>query len=149
VGKVTVTDVLNSTVTVSGLAFAPIGLSLIGTRNLETTAASTKNNDRLSIGCGTSPTSRRSMGMLDADAVADALIDLTIQYDQVLCFIDATGALSSIYDINAMNSDGFQLICDANGAGSGVDWVGYLTFGSAPPISIVVICDAHARRRLL
>jgi hypothetical protein len=121
----------SATATVSGLSFAPIGLSLIGRMATETAASSVGTQDRMSLGSGTSTSSRRSMGHLSEDGTANAEIDETIQYDQVLCFPSTAGALLSAYDINAMNSDGFQIIVDTAG-GVASEWQGYLTFGDAP-----------------
>lgn len=118
----------SATATVSGLPFAPIGISLIGRMTTEQTTTNTAQ-DRMSLGSGTSTTSRRSMGVLDEDATLVAEIDTTIQYDQVLCYPSTTGTLLSAYDINAMNSDGFQIIVDVAG-GVASEWQGYLAFAS-------------------
>lgn len=120
----------SATATVSGLSYAPIGLSLIGCMTAEDAAGTSHIQDRLGLGSGTSTSSRRGMGVLDEDGTANTEIDATVQYDQVLCFPDAAGGLAAAYDINAMNSDGFQIIVDTAG-GVASEWQGYLTFGSA------------------
>lgn len=126
----------SATATVSGLSFAPKGVSLIGRMTTKNTVATATANDRIGMGSGSSTSSRRSMGILDEDATASSAceINTTIQYDQVLCFPSTAGALQSAYDINAMNSDGFQIIVDTAG-GVASEWQGYLTFGDAPPPS--------------
>lgn len=121
---------LNATATVSGLAYAPIGLTLIGRRTAEQSAGLTTSEDRISIGSGTSPTSRRSIGTLDETSTASSEINHSIQYDQVLTHPSAAGTQAAAFDINAMNSDGFQIIVDVAG-GVANEWQGYLTFGSA------------------
>lgn len=122
---------LNATATVSGLPYAPIGLSLVGKMTQEQTANTATNEDMISLGSGSSTTDRRSMGIRDENATGSSAceINTTIQYDQVLSFPSAAGALLSAYDINAMNSDGFQIIVDVAG-GVTSEWQGYLTFGS-------------------
>ena len=122
-----------ATATVSGLAFTPIGVSLIGRMTTEQASNVTTANDRLGFGSGSSTSSRRSMGVLDEDATASSVceIDTTIQYDQVLCFPSTAGGLQAAYDINAMNSDGFQIIVDTAG-GVASEWQGYVAFGDAP-----------------
>ena len=121
---------LNATATVSGLAFAPKGLSLIARLSVESTAGTSVAEDRMGLGSGSSTTSRRSMGMWDENGTGNAELNHTIQYDQVLSFPDNAGALLAAFDINAMNSDGFQIIVDDPGGVAGA-WHGYLTFGDA------------------
>jgi hypothetical protein len=120
----------SATATVSGLAFAPIGLSTIGRMTIKNTSATSTVDDRLSIGTGTSISSRRTMGHLDEDATASVEIDLTVDYTEVLAYPSTTGTLQSAYDINAMNSDGFQIIVDTAG-GVANEWHGYLTFAQS------------------
>lgn len=124
-----------ATATVSGLPFTPIGLSLIGRMTVGSTPGT---NDRIGLGSGSSTSSRRSMGVLDEDATASSAceIDTVIEYDQVLAFPSTGGALQAAYDINAMNSDGFQIIVDTAG-GVASEWQGYLTFGDAASTDIV------------
>jgi len=123
----------SATATVSSLPFAPVGVSLAGRMTVEQASDATTGNNRLGIGCGSSTSSRQSMGVLDEDGTASSTceIDTTIQYDQALSFPSTTGTLQSAYDINAINSDGFQIIVDVAG-GVSSEWQGYLTFGSAP-----------------
>jgi hypothetical protein len=126
----------SATATVSGLAFTPVGVSLIGRMTTESTAGTSTANDRIGIGTGSSTSSRRSMGILDENATASSAceIDVVVEYDQVLAFPSTAGALLSAYDINAMNSDGFQIIVDTAG-GVASEWQGYLTYGDAPAAS--------------
>jgi hypothetical protein len=65
------------------------------------------------------------------DGTADSEINTVLEYDSVLAFPSTTGTLQASYDINAMNSDGFQIIVDTAG-GFASEWQGYLTFGNAP-----------------
>lgn len=125
---------LNATSTVSGLSFAPKGMSLVSGGRNESTVATSTADDRLMLGSGSSTTSRRSMGLLDENATASSACEINtcIEYDQVMSTPDGAGALLAALDINAMNSDGFQLIVDDLVAGPTAAWVGYLTFGDAP-----------------
>jgi len=122
-----------ATATVAGLPFAPIGLSLIGRMTVEQTIGPPVStaNDRISLGSGSSPSSRRTMGHLSEDGPTTIEIDLTVQYDQILAFPSTAGGLQSAYDLDAMLPDGFRVIVDTAG-GVANEWQGYLTFGSMP-----------------
>jgi hypothetical protein len=120
-----------ATATVSGLAFTPIGVCLMGRKLAADTADVSTAQDRYSLGSGSSTSSRRAMGVLDLDGTADSEINTVLEYDSVLAFPSTTGTLQASYDINAMNSDGFQIIVDTAG-GFASEWQGYLTFGNAP-----------------
>lgn len=119
---------LSATATVSALPFTPKGISLVGRMTTESSAGTSTAQDRIGLGSGSSTSSRRSMGIWDEDATANTEIDLVIEYDSVLCYPSNAGALVASYDINAMNSDGFQIIVDLAG-GVASEWQGYLAFG--------------------
>ncbi len=121
-----------NTATVSGLAFAPIGMSLIGRGTAESTAATAAASDRTNFGSGSSTSSRRTMTVFDLDATGTSGIGTNINYAGVLVSCNETGNDTSRIDINAMNSDGFQLIVDGATAGNAAEWIGYMTFASAP-----------------
>lgn len=123
---------LSSTATVSGLSFTPKGLSTMGCMVAESAAGTAHAFDRISLGSGSSTSSRRAQGIWDVDAVTNQGINHVIEYDSVLAFPSNAGALVASYDINAMNSDGFQIIVDLAG-GVASEWQGYLTFGDTPP----------------
>lgn len=129
-----------ATATVSGLSFTPKGIHLIGIMGVATATGNTE--DRLGSGCGSSTSSRRSMGVWDETATLNAEINTALEYDSVLCFPSNAGALAASYDINAMNSDGFQIIVDTAG-GVASEWQGYLAFGDAPAAGDTV--DAPTR----
>jgi hypothetical protein len=121
-----------ATATVSGLSFTPVGMSLIGRMTAENTSATSTANDRIGFGNGSSTTTRAYATCIDVDATASAGIYLGDGTDQVLAYTTSTGiaAIATAYDINAMNSDGFQLIVDTAG-GVASEFIGYLTFGNA------------------
>lgn len=133
VGEYTInTTTASATATVSGLAFQPVAICFMSASRAESTAATASANDRISLGVATSTTSRRAMGVLDNDAAADTEIGTVVEYDSVLCSVTNTGALLTTHDLNAINSDGFQVIVDTNAAGaSSTEWQGYVAFGSA------------------
>ena len=121
---------LNSTATVSGLSYAPIGINLVTVSGIFPTAGVGSSSDILGIGSGSSTTSRRAMGAFDEASTANAEIDLEIEYDAVLCYPSASGTPRAVFDIDAMTSDGFRIITDLAG-GLNLELQGYLAFGSA------------------
>ena len=121
---------LNATATVSGLAFQPAGIDTLGRMTAQQTVNVSTVQKRLGFGSADSTTSRQSMGMLAVDASAVSNINVVIDYDEALCFPSSGGALLAAYDINAINSDGFQIIVDVAG-GVASEWQGYLAFASA------------------
>ena len=123
-------NTLNSTATVSGLSYAPIGLNSLTVGTTAHTAGTSTANDRFGIGSGSSTSSRRSMGSLDEDGVAITEIDLSVDYDSIISYPNSAGALVSAFDIDALTSDGFRIITDLAG-GVANEWQAYLTFGSA------------------
>lgn len=120
----------SATATVSGLTYAPVGVMAIGRMTTESAAGTSSAEDRMSIGCGSSTTSRRAMGAWDENGTGNTEIDHVIEYDEILAYPSNAGALATAHDLNAMNSDGFQLIVDTAG-GVASEWIGYLTFGSS------------------
>lgn len=128
VGSFTIdSQTLNATATVSGLSYAPVGLSLISKEDVEDSAGTAVAFYTMYLGCGSSTSSRRAMTVFCNNASTNSEVSQWVEYDQVL----KGGATA--YDINAMNSDGFQLINDDADAGEPTtSWIGYLTFGSAP-----------------
>lgn len=122
----------NATATVSGFPMAPRGACFIGRMGATSTATNAQANDRIGFGTATGTSDRRSMGILDEDATASSNveIDCSIDYEACLCFPSTSGTLQSAYDINAWNSDGFQVIVDTAG-GVASEWQGYLLFGDS------------------
>jgi hypothetical protein len=136
VGETTIEmQTLNATTTISGLPFAPIGMSLISRGKAEQASNVTTGDDHMGWGCGSSTSSRRSMSVEDENAAAACEIDLAIEYDGALCRVGNNGTINSVVDIDAMNSDGFRLIVDLAG-GVTATWIGYLAFGDAPLASL-------------
>lgn len=128
---------LSATATVSGLSFTPVGISTMGAMVAESAAGTAHTFDRISLGSGSSTSSRRAQGIWDENATANQEINHVIEYDSVLAFPSNAGALVAAYDINAMNSDGFQIIVDLAG-GVASEWQGYLAFGNVATRSRII-----------
>ncbi len=145
------TNTAAATSTVSGLTFTPLGMCLMGMIRTESTAGTGSANDWMSMGTGSSTTSRRAMGMYDENAPASGNPEINhiIQYDQVLSFISSGGSAIAQTDIATMAPNGFTLIVDTAG-GVANDWIGYLTFGSAimPTASAPMFSRRAAQVRL-
>ena len=122
-----------ATATVSGLTFEPIGMSIMGRMTAEQSGTTSSVEDRISMGTGSSTSSRRSVGYLDENNTASSAceIDLCAEYDSVLCFPSTAGAILATYDIDSMNWDGFRIIVDTAG-GVASEWHGYLAYGNRP-----------------
>lgn len=132
VGEYTITgNSLNATATVSGLPFTPIGISLIGTRNTQSTSVTAVAQDRMMWGHGSSTSARQCMGTHDENGTDPTEINLVYRDNSVLVAPSTAGSWSAHYDIDAMTSDGFRIIVDLAG-GVASEWQGYLAFGSAP-----------------
>lgn len=120
---------LNATATISGLDFTPLGIDIIYNSNLVVTAGTGTAGDYLSLGTGSSTTSRRVMSAYSEDSDTSSFCFHSIQYDEIAA-LDVAGTLDSAIDINQMNADGFQLIVDDASAFAATVWLGYLAFGN-------------------
>jgi hypothetical protein len=120
---------LNATRTVTGLT-GPIGVCFIGRMTAEQGTTISTVNDRISMGTASSTSSRRAMGMLNEDATASSNVEvnLCVEYDSVLAYPNASGAILTTRDVTAFTSDGFTLNVDLAG-GVTSEWIGYLSFG--------------------
>jgi hypothetical protein len=122
-------NTINSTTTVSELPFLPLrGISLIGRMTAQSTAGTATAQDRISFGSGLSTASRNSAGIIDGNNQDPSEIGTIIRYDSVLSFPTSAGAVTTTYDINAFNLNGFQIIVDTAG-GVASEFHGYLAFG--------------------
>ena len=124
-------NTLNSTATVSDLPFYLAGISLIGRMTAQSTAGTSTAQDRIGFGSGLSTTSRNSAGVLDNNGADPTEIGTIVQYNSVLSFPTAVGAVQATYDINAFTINSFQIIVDTAG-GVASEFQGYLAFGSQP-----------------
>lgn len=119
---------VGATGTVSGLPFQPIGLSVLANGTSEQTAGTSTTHSVLTFGTGTSTTSRRAHSASSIDGGAAAVVSSVVEHDEIYV-TSASGAVVRAIDLNAINSDGFQLIVDVSSANASV-WVAYLTFAS-------------------
>jgi hypothetical protein len=136
-----------ATASVTGLGWTPLGVSLLGRMTTESTAGTATAQDRMSLGSGSAPSSRRAMGHLSEDGTGSAEIDLVLEYDQILAYPSTAGALLTAYDLDAMLDDGFRLIVDTAG-GVASEWIGYLTFGNETefPVDTAGLSEVLARQ---
>lgn len=123
---------LNATQQITGIVFQPIGLNLF-TRFANEDAASTSTPEcRLSLGCGSSTASRRAQGFIDIDG-ADPTSLAQGALNSAIAVLPGAAANEIVIDLDNIDHDSFRLIVDQENAGGPVNgWVGYLTFGSAP-----------------
>lgn len=135
------TTTLNTTATVSGLAFTPVGATVFSHGTSEQAAGTGATTGALADGCFDNAASRRGIGFISEDNVASSNmeIDFAIEYDQVLPFPNVTGSppgvlksvdLDTTFGTSGIASDGFRLIVDVAG-GATTDMIGYLAFGDA------------------
>lgn len=135
------TTTLNTTATVSGLSFTPIGASFASHGIAEQAAGTSTTFAALSLGACDAAGNRFGVGVISEDSAASSSmeIDFAIEYDQVLCFPNVTGSppgvlksvdLDTTYGTNGIASDGFRVIVDVAG-GATTDLIGYLTFGNS------------------
>lgn len=103
---------LNGTTTVSGMAFAPRVLTMFSDGKVEGTANTATSHDVWSGGFTTSTTNRVAEGMHDENLTANQECATAIEHDEVVVIMNASDAVDALYDMNAFNSDGFQIICD-------------------------------------
>lgn len=123
----------SATATVSGLPFAPIGVSLMSGFSTEDAAGTSSVEDKKSMGSGSSTSSRAAQGCWDENGPTTSDVNVTVEYDGILAVPTASATIDCVIDLSQMNSDGFQLIVDDAGASvSSTSWVGYLAFGTVP-----------------
>lgn len=119
------------TTTQGGQAFQPVGLSLAGVRNTQSSAGTSATEGIIGIGMARTTSSRQAMAVWSENAKGTAAeIDTTLEYDAMLSFPSNAGAADNAIDLNAVNSNGFQAIVDTAGAGVANEWVGYLACGN-------------------
>lgn len=127
---------LNSTATIGDVPYHLRGVSLLGAMKTGSTAGTMTLNDRMAFGSGISTASRNSAGVLDENGTANAEIDTSVNYTQVLVFPSVTGTLQTAYDISNLNGNSVTIITDTAG-GVASEWIGYLLFGDRKrPVSI-------------
>lgn len=119
------TATAGNTLTVSGLAFQPIGLLGFS----ENTSGGVSANDLMGFGSAASTSDRATLAVISVDGAGSADIDTLVQYDEFVSVLSTTGTVLSAIDVNAINSDGFQLIVDTGG-GSTVVRLGIVAFAS-------------------
>jgi hypothetical protein len=120
-----------ATAAVSGLSFVPAGVSVMSRMQTENASVTTTAEDMMSFGVASSTSSREAWGRQDVNAAAASDLRYRVEYDQILCYPDSSGALLTAHDLSALASDGFTLVVDTAG-GVADEWIGYYTFGNPP-----------------
>lgn len=141
----------NATATVSGLPFQPVGISIMSAGQSESTSGTGGSEVHGSLGAiGPTTSDCRCMGVYSPNVNA-CEINSRLEYDQCLVVVDDAAAGASI-DINAINSDGFQLITDTGDAdvGSATAFIAYLACAgnavvTTPPPKPTVLLQAVQR----
>jgi hypothetical protein len=121
-------NTLNATTTISDLPFYLKGISLIGRMTAQSTAGTSTAQDRIGFGSAAGTTSRNSAGVLDNNGADPTEIGTIVQYNSVLSFPTAAGAVQATYDVNVFGLNLFEIIVDTAGGAVG-EFHGYLAFG--------------------
>lgn len=122
---------LNSTATVSGLAFAPEGILLAGGTGPEEAAGTSAVLANMSFGGGKSTSDRRSICIREDNGATTTAIWQSVRHDCALGNQNNGTGTRERWDIDAMLSDGFRIITDQNNASdSTVYWIPYAAFAS-------------------
>lgn len=125
-----VSGLAGATLTISGLSFTPVGVSVTTLLGGSLSTPGTANTGQLaSWGTATSTTSRRFQSFSSASGTGNSEVNLRIDYDQ----IGGNALLSNTIDINAFNSDGIQYIVDNTTSDGSV--VSSLLFGDTPVVT--------------
>ena len=123
---------IGNTTTESGLLFQPKGILGFSATTTESVAGTSGTTGVMGLGTASSTSSRRSMGVHSENATGSSAseVNLAIEYDEFIVIPSNAGGVLLALDINAINSDGFQVITDV--ASAGTHWYGYLAFGDLP-----------------
>ena len=110
-------DAAAVTYTVSGLAFQPKAIRFywVGLDSAGTDVNSSSVDCQRGVGFATSTSERRSVSSYDDTGVGTSDCATVAASDCVAGQLDNTGARVGELDLNAINSDGFQLIVDDQG----------------------------------
>jgi len=120
---------LNATTTISELPFLPLrGISLVGRRTVVQSIGGSSAQSTIGFGSASGTGSRNSAGATDNNSSDPTEIGTIVQYNSVLSFPSAAGAVLATYDVNAFNLNSFQIIVDTAG-GVASEAQGYLAFG--------------------
>lgn len=135
----------SSTATVSGLAFAPQGILLATCSGAEEAAGTSATLAAVSIGGGTSTSNRHALFLREDNGAATTAIWTGVRDDCAVGMQNNGTGSRERFDINAMNSDGFQMITDQANASDVTNWwVGYAAFADAAVTDVDIAMDAGA-----
>lgn len=108
------TDTIGNTYTVSGLTFQPKALIFWwnGLDSAGVDATSETTNQRQGYGFATSTTSRRCVHVIGIDAAGSMTTGAEESPSLCIAALNAVASAGIGVDLDALNSDGFRLICD-------------------------------------
>jgi hypothetical protein len=128
-GSYTIRQDSGRTAAVTNLPFNLKGASFMGIMSTQSAAGTATTQDRIGLGSASGLLARKSMGVLDEDATAQADIDLAISYDSIFSYPSTTGTEQARHDLNAWGYNNFTTIVEINAGGPENEWHGYLAFG--------------------
>lgn len=128
---------INNTRTVTGLPFQPEGISFFSRDLANDTLNTSTANAIWGFGSAKSTTSRTSQSVSFENGAGTTNDILAVQYDSCLSVVQANGttAVKSAFDLNFVNSDGFEVIVDTAGGPSNAAQfylAGGMTFTGTP-----------------
>jgi hypothetical protein len=129
-GSYTIRQDSGRTAAVSDLPFNLKGASFMGSMKTQSAAGTATAQDRIGLGSASGLLDRKSMGVLDEDATAQADIDLAISYDSIFSYPSTTGTEQARHDLSVWGYNNFTTIVEIDAGGPENEWHGYLAFGS-------------------
>lgn len=128
-------DTVGTTKTVSGLPFQPKAIVVwaLGSRFGPATSMAK------SIGFAVSTSDRRCVGAFSKDVAGSADCGTAYRTDCVLVLVNGAGTVVGQLDLNAINSDGFQLIVDVqNTLGEELTTFGWVAWGGSDIVTAAI-----------
>lgn len=114
-------------IALSGLGGTPKGIMVVSHCATENAQDVTAGDVEFSVGAGTSASARLATGGSDDMGVADSVVTIGIEYDEIYQNCDLAGATEGLMDISTVDTDGFTLIMDD--ADPTQNWFGYIMVG--------------------
>lgn len=122
------TTAVGTTLTISGLPFAPKGVSMTTPPSTLSAAGTADAGEQASWGSASSTSSRRCMAYGLPNGTATSEVNLRMEYDEIA----ASALLSPLIDVDAFLPDGIRYIVDGTLAASAT--ISSLLFGDAPNV---------------
>jgi hypothetical protein len=132
-----VTTTSATTITESGLGFAPTGLFFLSAEQPESVVDTTSTNCAMAFGAATSPTNRACQSVFANDASNSSVCGSSVREDACLQMLNSATVSAGIVDLQSMDSDGFTAVMDVADVTT-QKYVTYLALGSTPGAPAVV-----------